>query len=233
MTTVTGAAVTTTKTATVTAPSQVTTVTGAPVTTTATVTAQPWMPAKWDFEADVVVIGYGGAGAAAAITANDAGAKVIIMEKAPYRGGGNTGFCMGQWVCPTDVKKAFEYVKAGTLGYTPDDVLQAWAEEVCKNSAFIDSLGIKYKPASNIAGYPSLPNFSSMTLFETEGQGVGLFTELDKHVQNRKIQILFGTPAKELIQNPDTLYASLNRYNELCAKQNDDDFGRPETLCSR
>jgi hypothetical protein len=205
-TTVTGAAVTTTKTATTTATTTApgTTVTGAPVTTTVTATAQPWMPAKWDFEADVVVVGYGGAGAVAAITANDAGAKVIIMEKAPYRGGGNTGFCMGQWVCPTKVSDAFAYLKAGSLGYTPDDVIQAWAEEVCKNSAFFDSMGIKYKPASNIAGYPSLPYFSSMTLFETEGQGVGLFTALDKLVQDRKIQILFGTPGKELIQNPNT-----------------------------
>jgi len=33
------------------------------------------LPDKWDFEADVVVVGYGGAGAVAAITAHDAGAK--------------------------------------------------------------------------------------------------------------------------------------------------------------
>ena len=43
----------------------------------------------WDKEADVVVIGYGGAGAAAAITAHDAGAEVLILEKMSH-GGGNT-----------------------------------------------------------------------------------------------------------------------------------------------
>ena len=32
-------------------------------------------------ETDVVCIGYGGAGAAAAITAHDNGAKVLILEK--------------------------------------------------------------------------------------------------------------------------------------------------------
>ena len=31
------------------------------------------LPDKWDFEADVVVVGYGGAGSVAAITAHDAG----------------------------------------------------------------------------------------------------------------------------------------------------------------
>ena len=36
---------------------------------------------KWDQETDVLVLGFGGAGAAAAIEAHDAGAKVLIIEK--------------------------------------------------------------------------------------------------------------------------------------------------------
>ena len=39
----------------------------------------------WDEEADVVILGCGGAGAVAAITASDAGAKVIVVEKARRR----------------------------------------------------------------------------------------------------------------------------------------------------
>lgn len=39
------------------------------------------VPTKWDVETDIIVIGYGGAGASAAITAADAGANVIILEK--------------------------------------------------------------------------------------------------------------------------------------------------------
>ena len=35
----------------------------------------------WDKEADVVVVGFGGAGACAAIAAADAGASVILLEK--------------------------------------------------------------------------------------------------------------------------------------------------------
>ncbi len=164
----------------------------------------PWMPAKWDYEADVVVVGYGGAGACAAITAHDAGAEVIIMEKAPYRGGGNTGLCLGQWVCPTNVQHAVEYLKAGCEEYTPLDVIQAWAEEVCKNRTFYDGLGVKYAETKNIAGYPKLPHFSSMLLYQTEGQGAGLFAQLDRHVRDRKIRVLFGTPGKELVQDPGT-----------------------------
>src|SRR5271166_5776424 len=48
------------------------------------VEAQPvQVPTSWSQAADVVVVGYGGAGAIAAITAFDAGANVLILEKTP------------------------------------------------------------------------------------------------------------------------------------------------------
>ena len=42
---------------------------------------------SWDHEADVVVLGTGGAGLAAALTATAAGASVEVFEKAPTVGG--------------------------------------------------------------------------------------------------------------------------------------------------
>jgi fumarate reductase flavoprotein subunit len=47
-----------------------------------------------DTKADVVIIGAGGAGYAAAITAHDAGAKVIVLDKMPITGG-NTQIASG------------------------------------------------------------------------------------------------------------------------------------------
>ena len=45
----------------------------------------------WDEEADVVVLGFGSAGCAAAIAARDAGASVVVLEKMPEgQEGGNT-----------------------------------------------------------------------------------------------------------------------------------------------
>ena len=38
-------------------------------------------------EVDVLVVGYGAAGAAAALAAHDAGARVLIVEKCPQPGG--------------------------------------------------------------------------------------------------------------------------------------------------
>ena len=42
---------------------------------------------KWDFEADVVIIGFGAAGACAAIEAKEAGAKVMLFERGSGSGG--------------------------------------------------------------------------------------------------------------------------------------------------
>jgi len=50
---------------------------------------------RWDDEADVVIIGYGGAGACAAIEAREAGADVLLLERAGG-GGGTTALSTGQ-----------------------------------------------------------------------------------------------------------------------------------------
>lgn len=52
----------------------------------------------WDDEADVVVVGHGGAGASAAIEAARAGADTLVLERAS-RGGGTTALSTGVFYC--------------------------------------------------------------------------------------------------------------------------------------
>ncbi|MBI9046784.1 MAG: FAD-dependent oxidoreductase [Anaerolineaceae bacterium] len=52
------------------------------------------LPEKWDKEADVVIVGFGGAGSAAAIEAARAGANVLVLERMKV-GGGSTSICGG------------------------------------------------------------------------------------------------------------------------------------------
>ena len=66
------------------------------------------MSTKWDKEADVVVVGYGLAGAVAALEAHDAGAEVIILEKSQYPGGCSI-LGAGIVECADDVAAATEY----------------------------------------------------------------------------------------------------------------------------
>lgn len=71
----------------------------------------------WQKEADVVIVGFGGAGAVSAITAHDAGANVLILEKMPRgKEGGNTLVSAGIVFSPVDVEAATEYFRALSCG---------------------------------------------------------------------------------------------------------------------
>ena len=104
---------------------------------------QPWLPATWDRQADVVVVGFGAAGAAAAITVNDAGAKVILLEKAPQgHEGGNTRVAGQGYLNTSAVEQAVTYLHALCGPYpVPDSMVRVWAEEMCQNNAWVASIG--------------------------------------------------------------------------------------------
>jgi 3-oxo-5alpha-steroid 4-dehydrogenase len=60
---------------------------------TASVRTEASLPQAWDLEADVVVIGFGAAGACAALEAASAGASVIVIDR--FGGGGATALSGG------------------------------------------------------------------------------------------------------------------------------------------
>ncbi|MEY8461503.1 FAD-dependent oxidoreductase [Eggerthellaceae bacterium 24-137] len=59
------------------------------------------LPGSWDMEADIVIVGAGGAGMAAACTAKEAGSSVLVLEKGGVTGG-DTALCgqaaLGPWI---------------------------------------------------------------------------------------------------------------------------------------
>lgn len=56
------------------------------------------MPQSWDLECDVIVIGFGVAGTGAATAAADAGAEVILLEKAPEEEAGGSARVNGGYM---------------------------------------------------------------------------------------------------------------------------------------
>jgi hypothetical protein len=166
------------------------------------------LPEKWDKEADVVVVGCGGAGTTAAITAHDAGAKVIILEKAP-EGGGNSRVGGAQFCYSIPAKKddAAIYLHAACNGTTPVDVCQAWADELVHNREWLDKMGVAYTSSGdNVRGgdFPGLPGAGSIGGGVMKGYGLAWYKVIEKQLQDRKIEIMFNCPATELIQNPLT-----------------------------
>ena len=71
------------------------------------------MSHHWDVEADVVVVGFGAAGMAAAVTAHELGTKVVLLEKAPEgQEGGNTRVAGQGYLNTSAVEPAIAYLTA-------------------------------------------------------------------------------------------------------------------------
>ena len=97
------------------------------------------LPARWDIETDVLVVGFGFAGGVAAVAAADAGAQVTIVEKMPNPGGISI-LAGGGIATAMDEDKAFEYLQHTNAGRTPDDVLRALAKGMTEMKEFVKDL---------------------------------------------------------------------------------------------
>lgn len=169
------------------------------------------LPDKWDKQADVVVIGFGAAGAAAAITAQDAGASVLMLEKAPKgEEGGNTRVANQGYLNAFPPDQASAYFNALCGRFTvPHEVVHAWAEEISKNNDWVKSIGgdpqEHHHPPLGIE-FPQLPGSSSTHKFH-HGPILGTshtWKLFERVVGEREIEVLYESPAKQLIQRDGT-----------------------------
>jgi succinate dehydrogenase/fumarate reductase flavoprotein subunit len=88
---------------------------------------------------DVVVVGFGHGGGISAISAAEAGAKTLIIEKSEVPGG--LSICSyGAVRSARDPKAAFAYLKATNDGRTPDDVVRALASGMCELEPYVREL---------------------------------------------------------------------------------------------
>ena len=162
------------------------------------------VPKKWDVEADVVILGFGGAGACAAIEAARKGAKVIILEKqSEAKHISNTRMSGGIFHCPDpkgDKRALKDYAKAMFSGENlpwklegeqpewSDALAEAWAEYSPQNVDFLTSLDPQFKTvefsAFSGAAFPKFPGAKDCKyrVFGSSFTGKASFTEatLDK-----------------------------------------------------
>ncbi len=159
---------------------------------------KPWLPKKWDYEADVVIAGIGFAGQSAAIAAHDAGADVLVLEKATKElSGGNSCCSVGGnsvWdnadECYTDLRHAGPDV--------PEDLVVAMVESNKSILAWLKKLGIEVSTRTKA---------TKKTWFIANAEnggsnGYSLYKAIQANVEKRGIKIMYETPVKELIQDP-------------------------------
>jgi succinate dehydrogenase/fumarate reductase flavoprotein subunit len=95
-----------------------------------------------DLEADLVVVGFGAAGMAAALSAAARGASVIVLEKQPSDAHTpNTRMSGGVVMGVNDAAKAARYLYACAGGMVPEAVCAAWAERAAGLLDWLDETG--------------------------------------------------------------------------------------------
>jgi succinate dehydrogenase/fumarate reductase flavoprotein subunit len=162
---------------------------------------------KWDEETDVVVLGCGGGGAVAAITAWDAGAKVVLIEKG--EGGGNTRLATMAYVCPTDTAAAREHIKAISFGMVSDEIIDVYVKWSSTNNDYIKQLGGEVESCLPGASFPQVAGAETMLRFrvkaKTPGElgGTSLWNLLAENLGRRKIPIHRQTTAKKIFRSRD------------------------------
>ncbi|KRK50646.1 fumarate reductase, flavoprotein subunit precursor [Companilactobacillus kimchii DSM 13961 = JCM 10707] len=179
---------------------------------------------NWNATYDVIVLGFGGAGATAARFAADNDAKVLITDSAPEgHEGGNTRYA-GQVISSgdnlDDLRKYYQDL-AYPLAYDPD-LMETFIQGLYKIPDYLEKyLGVKpfvmgqhpESPVSKALYFMAheYPEFRGQATHELVAvhEGVAdsaLWKNLRQQVLDRadKIDVLYQTPAKHLIQNPET-----------------------------
>ena len=131
---------------------------------------------KFDKTADVVILGYGGAGACAAIEAHDAGAKVLILENLP-QGGGNTAVSSGGFMVPKNADEAYKYLSA-TFEFADSEKDDELVKTFCKEIMGVKDFIIGLKPDTKLmvyghAGFKSLPGSDTIDKYRIRGKKRG------------------------------------------------------------
>ena len=173
----------------------------------ASVHAAEWRKSdRWDVQTDVIVVGFGGAGATAAIAAHDSGSKVIVFEKMA-QGGGNTAASGGGFIIPADEEKAYEYLSA-IYDFANNDWDPSLLKAFCRESAKLRDFFERLSPDIRLGVYghgtfPKLPHADTITKHSVKGRragGVCLFEALSQAVAKRGIDVRLSTPVKRLIR---------------------------------
>jgi len=177
------------------------------------------IPKKWDMEADVIVAGYGGAGASAAIEAAKAGASVLLFDKAPVPGGATRlsgGFIYG---ANTKTQKEagiqdsadamVKFVMACGQGRATQELVKAVADMSAENLDWLESMGAKFSTKHlYMSGLEALPEYAAVTPavkrgHRAEGGGGGLFNALENGVKAQKnIKVILGASVTRPITRP-------------------------------
>jgi hypothetical protein len=184
----------------------------------------------WDETHDIIVVGAGLAGVASSLTValEGKGATCLLLEKGQNsEGNGNTPYSAGSilWTNQRDNFLAYLKELRATMGNTPDDVLEAFADGISENLDWLKNLSVwadgaeedatitgYFTPGSGKTCYPEYPelphaySLGNIIWNSKNADGIThvckfLHAELEKH--SDLITEKTNTPVKALVQDPE------------------------------
>ncbi len=161
---------------------------------------ESWLPQEWDDEADAIVIGYGAAGAIAAVELAEQGLTSLLLEKADREhAGGDCAVCGGYVMTSPDSAKPLtvDGYLASAMNGVDRDFAQEATDRINAVPDYLASIGVDLDTES----------FPGMSLAKAEpGQprGQALYEAFEKAVESRSdmITVMYETPGIGLVQDP-------------------------------
>ena len=158
--------------------------------------------AKQNMKSEIIVIGCGGSGLAAAITAADKGAKVILLEKR-LKPGGDTALAGGFFASESPALKRLRSESSSddlykaAIGYahwkTDPRILRAFINKSGDTVQWLEGMGVKFEDITQF-----IPTQGPRIMHLPVGLGAGLVKILVKKCQSLGVKILYGTAATKI-----------------------------------
>ena len=169
-------------------------------------TEEPVEKTAEELDADIVIVGAGGAGMTAAIKATEAGKKVLLVEKMPYAGGNTTRATGGMNAAETHYQKeqgiddtVEQYVKdtmEGGHNLNDPALVQALAEGSAPAIDWLDSIGAQLPKIAFTGG-----STNARAHAPEDGSAVGIYlvSAFKKQLEEKNIPVLYDTTVTEII----------------------------------
>ncbi len=166
---------------------------------------EPSLPETWDTEADVVIVGAGGAGLAAALGAESAKAgKILVLEKLSEVLSCSTAICGGFITfCGTDLQKKFGIEDSNDLFYEDivnygqsvvPEVVRVYVDNQLAYYDLIRSLNVPFVDSVSPSPGCSVPRTHTVD----PAKHVMI---LEKTARDRGVEIKFNTTGQRLLTN--------------------------------
>ncbi|WP_028228529.1 FAD-dependent oxidoreductase [Paraburkholderia ferrariae] len=172
-----------------------------------------WTEPQWDEQADMVVVGYGGAGATFAFAAAEQGADVLILEKGAQGGGNSVCVAGGLIMTSVDEEESFKYLNWLCAGQTEESVLRHFVSSLKDIPSFQHKLELPLKdnpqPFSapgffpEFAGAPGSQSIRGMSVVAAPG-GAGLYNAISAQAEKAGAKVRYSTRVTRLVQHPVT-----------------------------